>query len=135
MDVKFGNVGQLGETHQSTQVNSADQNIKEDVQKKVKESEVSYDAVSSQGDTLCISERGKAASAKMANSQEETVDSVDGKVIKKPVNVEQPEEEPQTNDLSGYTKMELQQMYLDGDITKAEYDEELDSRETEASLP
>lgn len=74
--------------HQSTQANTEDQNIKE-VQKEVKKSEASHDVISSMGDTLSISERGKTANTKMTNLQEEEiVDSVDGKVIKKFVNEE-----------------------------------------------
>lgn len=48
-------------------------------------------------------------------------DAEDGIVIRK-------KSGESTINLSVYTESELRQMYLDGDITKAEYDEELGGR-------
>lgn len=91
--------------------------------------EPSYTAVSSQGDTLSISEEGRAMNNK-GNFPEES----DGTVIRKAVaEAAVSESENSTVNLSIYTETELEQMYLDGEITKAEYDEEISSRETVVS--
>lgn len=80
----------------------------------------SYDAVSGYGDILSISKEGKTASAENG-SRLVSGDTEDGIVIRK-------ESGESTINLSVYTESELRQMYLDGDITKAEYDEELGGR-------
>ena len=80
----------------------------------------SYDAVSGYGDTLSISKEGKTASAENG-SRLVSGDTEDGIVIRK-------ESGESTINLFVYTESELRQMYLDGDITKAEYDEELGGR-------
>lgn len=59
-------------------------------------------------DTVEISEKGKAASAKFQEQSSETA------------SVEQYEAE----DLSKYTNTELKQMYYNGDITRQEYEDE-----------
>lgn len=93
--------------------------------------QISYDAVSPHGDTLSISEAGKAVSSekggKLVNK-----DTTDGIVIRKEAgeNEQEQEREVSTINLSVYTESELKQMYLDGDITRAEYDEEINSRES-----
>lgn len=93
-----------------------------------KKQETSYDAVSSHGDTLSISKAGKVTSSekggKLVNE-----DTEDGVVIRKESEKSEQESDVSTVNLSTYTKQELRQMYLDGDITRAEYDEEISSRE------
>lgn len=92
--------------------------------------EVSYDAVSPHGDTLSLSKVGKVTSAekggKLVNE-----DMEDGTVIRKEPGEKDQESEVSTINLSSYTELELKQMYLDGDITRVEYDEEISSRETQ----
>lgn len=107
MDIIVGSIGHSGDEYQN-QINTEGHDIKEQMQKEVTKPETLYDAVSSQGDTLSISEKGKAVSAKLMSLQEEE-SSDDGIVIKKSVNEEQAEK-PQTNNLSSYTKTELQQI-------------------------
>lgn len=94
--------------------------------------QVSYDAVSQHGDTFSISEAGKTASSEKG-SKPVNKDTTDGIVIRKETgeNEQEQEKEVSTVNLSVYTKTELKQMYLDGDITRAEYDEEINSRETQ----
>lgn len=94
--------------------------------------QVSYDAVSSHGDTFSISEAGKAASSEKG-SKPINKDTTDGIVIRKETgeNEQEQEKEVSTVNLSVYTETELKQMYLDGDITRAEYDEEINIREAQ----
>lgn len=96
--------------------------------------QTSYDAISLYGDTISISDAGKAANLAKGNKLVNE-DTTDGIVIRKEAG-ENKQETEQENDvstinLSTYTETELRQMYLDGDITKAEYDEEISSRETQ----
>ena len=92
--------------------------------------QASYDAVSPHGDTLSISEAGKVTSSEKG-SKLVNKDTTDGIVIQKETeqNEQEQESEASTINLSVYTELELKQMYLDGDITRAEYDEEINSRE------
>lgn len=96
--------------------------------------QTSYDAISLYGDTVSISEAGKAANLVKSN-QLVNEDTTDGIVIRKETGENKQEAEQKTDastvNLSTYTETELRQMYLDGDITKAEYDEEISSRETQ----
>ncbi len=98
------------------------------MQHDAKKQPVSYDAVSLHGDTLSISKVGKTA-----GSQKESglvnEDTADGIVIRKKADAKKQESESSTINLFVYTESELKQMYLDGDITRAEYDEEVNSRE------
>jgi predicted kinase len=69
-------------------------------------------AVSSQGDTLTISSAGSnlAANATSTSSDSDSSSSEDN--------------------LSQYTEIQLQQMLQNGEITQAEYDAEIQSRES-----
>lgn len=98
----------------------------------VEKQQVSYDAVSFYGDTLSISEAGKAVSSEPGGKQVNG-DTTDGIVIRKETEEKEQRQESEvsTVNLSVYTESELKQMYLDGDITRAEYDEEISSRETQ----
>lgn len=87
--------------------------------------------ISAQGDTLSLSEEGVAANAKRGNQPKS-----DGTVIQKSVAADSTnstevdiENVDSTVNLSIYTETELKQMYLDGEITRIEYDQELSSRE------
>lgn len=110
MGISINNLNQSAGTYQSMNVGTKEQQKPKEV---IKESspENSYNAVSQHGDTLTISESGKSASMNMNNQSESEAGN-----------------EESTYDLSGYTENELKQMYLDGTITKSEYDAELDSR-------
>lgn len=129
MEITVGGLRQADETIQSSHVHVSEQQ-KKTGEETGKQQETIYDAVSEQGDTLSISEEGKAENAKM-NSASEGKETTDGIVIKKEVkdNVQEQESDLSTINLSTYTESELRQMYLDGDITKSEYDEEINSRE------
>lgn len=125
MNISIKDTGQLTGAISGSQYKVSEQ--KKTQEETVRQSDTSYTAVSSQGDTVTVSEAGKAANSNMGNQT-----GTDGTVTKK--NVEEylmeSESSNSTINLSGYTETELKQMYLDGDITKAEYDEELASRET-----
>lgn len=91
-----------------------------------RQQETSYATVSSDGDTLSVSKAGKAA-----NSQKAVMDGV---VIKKEVAENRHVSETSIANLSVYSETELKQMYLDGDITRAEYNEEISGREIQAEV-
>jgi len=86
-----------------------------------KQQELAYDTVSPDGDTFSISKAGKSA-----NSQKDTMDGI---VIQKEATENGQVSNASTVNLSAYSESELKQMYLDGDITRAEYNEEISSRE------
>lgn len=90
-----------------------------------KQQETAYNTVSPHGDTLSISEAGRTANGNKSGNK----DTTDGIVIRKEAEKKEQESEVSTVNLSSYTKQELKQMYFDGDITRAEYDEEISSRE------
>lgn len=98
------------------------------MQHDAKKQQVSYDAVSLHGDTLSISKVGKTASSQKESGLVNE-DTADGIVIRKKADAKKQESESSTINLSVYTESELKQMYLDGDITRAKYDEEVNSRE------
>lgn len=137
MDIKIGTTG-TGMV-QGARINAAQHQRKPEQQKAERQNKAemadrpdrSYDAVSSQGDTLELSEDGRKVSSETENLQENTA-GADGKVMAKSAEkyVSEAEDSVSTIDLSSYTETELKQMYLDGDITKTEYDDELDDRET-----
>lgn len=131
MEITIESTRQPKETFQSSHINDAEQQKKDKVEMS-KQPEASYDAVSSQGDTLYISETGRDANSGM-NDSEKGQNEADGKVILKTAEENMPtvEDDISTINLSRYTESELRQMYLDGDITRSEYDEELGSREME----
>ena len=93
-----------------------------------KKQQTLYNATSPYGDTLSISEIGKTTSSlkgsKLVNN------TADGTVIWKEAGSNEQEQETETStiNLSIYTDLELKQMYLDGDISRAEYDEEVNNR-------
>lgn len=95
--------------------------------------QASYDAISPHGDTISVSEAGKAANSVKSNKLVNE-DTTDGIVIRKDTEESRQENDLSTINLSGYTETELKQMYLDGDITRAEYEEEISSREMEKVL-
>lgn len=107
MGISINSAAEAAGTYQNVTASSQDQQKTKQV---IKETlpENPENAVSKDGDTLTISDAGKSASMDMGN---------------------QDESENATDDLSGYTEAELKQMYLDGTITKSEYDEELESRQ------
>lgn len=112
MGLSINNMNQSVGAYQSTQVSQQEQHREKEVIKEAS-SENTASAVSADGDTLTISEAGKSAEAKW-NGQSNADTN----------------EESSTEDLSTYTETELMQMYLDGSITKSEYDEELLNRES-----
>lgn len=128
MEITIEKTRQLTDTVQSSHMKEAEQ--KSQKAETIKQSETAYDAVSSQGDTLYISESGRNAESDMS-SLKDNQSEADGKVILKPAEeyVSEADDSLSTIDLSRYTELELRQMYLDGDITKSEYDEEIDSRD------
>lgn len=139
MDIKIGATG-TGVV-QGARINAAQHQQKPEQQKAERQNKAemadrpdkSYNAVSSQGDTLELSEDGRKMSSEMQNLQENTAGADgDGKVIAKSGEkyVSEAEDSVSTIDLSSYTETELKQMYLEGDITKAEYEDELDDRNT-----
>lgn len=89
--------------------------------------ETSYDRVSTDGDTLSISEAGKAVSLGQDNKSVK-IETEDGAVIQKEAEEDGQDSNVPVVNLSTYTETELKQMYLDGDITRTEYDEEISSR-------
>lgn len=132
MYIKTGTeIRPLEDKSQGTQISTAEQQDKSNAEK-TRESENSQATVSSQGDLLSISKEGLDTSSQMKNqpdlqSQAQTdrtviYESAEGKVTKL-------ESDVSTINLSRYTETELSQMYRNGDITKAEYDEEISSRE------
>lgn len=126
MELAVTDMKQQAGAMQSSQMEAVEQ------QKKVKEEtanpETSYDVVSSQGDTVSFSKEGKAAEAQVGSIKSQ---SEDGTVVLKTAKEDDAELEEalSTVNLSQYTETELEEMYLDGEITKIEYDEEISSRE------
>lgn len=129
MSFTINNVEQSADRLQGLQ-NSVSEKQKKTQEEVAVQQETAYAAVSCEGDTLSISEAGKAAGTQPDNQTE-----TDGVVIQKAAEEYLTESESgnSTINLSGYTENELKEMYLDGEITKAEYDEEIDSRETEVN--
>lgn len=129
MEVTIGGMRQVEDTVQNSHINASEQQ-KKTREETVKQQEQAYNAVSPQGDTLSISEAGKAENARMNNLAGDN-ETTDGIVIRKEVegNIQEQEGILSTINLSTYTESELRQMYLDGDITRSEYNEEISSRE------
>lgn len=98
------------------------------LQEKGKQQETSYDVVSVYGDTLSISEAGRDVNLGKKNILG-SIQTEDGIVIRTKVEENELKDDVSTVNLSIYTETELKQMYLDGDITRTEYDEEINSRE------
>lgn len=132
MEITIGSMKPEEDRKQNASVGASEQNKKvsdEMAERKgVKVQETAYDTVSPHGDTLSISEAGMAATSQKDN-EPGNKDTTDGIVIRKEAEGNQQESDVSTVNLSIYTKEELRQMYLDGDITRAEYDEEISSRE------
>lgn len=131
MDISINNLNQPITTVQNSQINEVEKQV-QGKEGTADQAETTYDAVSSEGDTLSISEEGKAAGA---NAKDQVVQlsgaDSDGTVQQEANEVyfTDSDSSSSTINLSTYTETELKQMYLDGDITKLEYDEELSSRE------
>lgn len=116
-----------GKTKENTERISA-QKADENVAQQAEETR-EYTAVSVQGDTVEISPEGKAAGGN-AGDDVAAAESGDGKVTRIITETDTTQTvASQTYQLSSYTENELRQMYQNGEITKAEYDEELESRE------
>lgn len=98
-----------------------------ELQNRKAQQETSYDRVSTDGDTLSISEAGKAVSLGQDNKSVR-IETEDGAVIQKEAEEDGQDSNVPVVNLSTYTETELKQMYLDGDITRTEYDEEISSR-------
>lgn len=75
-----------------------------------KQKDSAYNINSPDGDTLSVSEAGKAANSKK--------DIMDGIVIQKEMAENRHISNGSTENLSTYSEMELKQMYLDGTITR-----------------
>ena len=114
--------------------------IKEETE--IKQSQVNYEYVSTDGDTLQISEAGKSASKGNENQADSgntgAQSSFAGSSTKQLENVDvntstnaSSSSTSSTADLSSYSESELKKMYLNGEITKAQYDEEISSRDTD----
>lgn len=139
MNIAMNDVNRSASTLQSSQISVSEQQKKDKEEVVRQPEETTYDAISSQGDTLTISEAGKTAlsnqdnqseSGQQASTEQQTsTESVALQNITIASSTDSESEEVSTVDLSGYTETELKQMYLDGDITKVEYDEEISSRE------
>lgn len=132
MENAINNINQSVTSVQNIQVKEPESRAK-DTTIAVNQQETVYDAVSSQGDTLSISQIGKAA-----NSGDGVVlpekSNADGIVLQKESGADDAEADSEsTINLSTYTKTELKQMYLNGDITKIEYDDELRDRGVDTS--
>lgn len=109
MGISVNNINQSLSSYQRINASSQQQHREKEVSKEILH-QGDYSEISSHGDTLSISEKGKELS--LNNGKENEVKN-----------------ENLTDDLSSYTEIELKQMYIDGTITKSEYNEELDSRE------
>lgn len=110
MGISINSIDQTSVTYQSANATSKAQH-RENITTRDASSEKNTSVTSVHGDTLTISESGKAASKNMTNQGDSNAD-----------------DNSFSDDLSGYTEAELQQLYLDGTITRNEYDEELESR-------
>lgn len=130
MEIMIEKTRQLTDTVQSSYKKNVEQQPKKE--EEIKQSETAYDAMSTQGDTLHISESARNAESG-TDSLKENQSEADGKVILKSAqeNSSESDDSLSTVNLSRYTETELREMYLDGDITKSEYDEEIESRGTE----
>lgn len=111
MEISINSISQSVSTYQTANITSKEQQQEKQIIKETSPDNL-QNTTSAHGDTLTISEAGKSASANM--NYESSANS---------------EENNNTGDLSGYSDSELKQMYLNGTITKSEYDEELASRE------
>lgn len=137
MDGTINNISQPITAAQSSQYSGSENQIS--VREPAEgQAESTYGAVSSHGDTLSISEAGKAANSdtgdKVVRLSSSEADSTASLRVSEE-NFTESESDLDSDDatstinLSGYTDYELKQLYLDGDITKIEYDQELSSRE------
>lgn len=119
----YNNNRNLMENAEQTNTKAAE---KESAQSKINEK---YTAVSTYGDTVEITSSGKDIREDTGRSSS-VVESEDGKVTKISVTADMNmESASQSYNLSTYSESELKQMYQNGEITKVEYDEELNSRE------
>jgi len=96
------NISGVSEKEQETKVQK-----EEEQQSSSKSSSVQYTATSSQGDTLEISEEAQVASTTSTSTSSTT------------------------SDLSSYSETQLKEMYNNGEITLAEYQEALSELEEE----
>ena len=146
MNITIGGMGNstIAGIMQNAQISTSEnqKNTKEETE--IKQSQTNYDYVSTDGDTLQISEAGKSASkgnenqADSGNTGAQAQSSFAGSSTKQleniDVNTSTNESTSSTSsaaDLSSYSESELKKMYLNGEITKAQYDEEISSRDTD----
>lgn len=121
-------VGKAQDNMEHAYAGKTKENADENVARQAEEAR-EYAAVSVQGDTVEISPEGKAAGGN-AGDHPDVAESGDGKVTKIITETDTTQTAAsQMYQLSSYTENELRQMYQNGEITKAEYDEELESRE------
>ena len=89
-----------------------------------------YTATSSQGDTLEISSAGSSAYENSEKKEENSEQTNISKIVSETVDTDDSDGTTSASeDLSSYTETELKQMYQNGEISKADYDEEIASRE------
>ncbi|MBU5479584.1 hypothetical protein KQI69_10250 [Eubacterium sp. MSJ-13] len=140
MNITIGGMGNstIAGIMQNAQISTSEnqKNTKEETD--IKQSQTNYDYVSTDGDTLQISEAGKSASkgnenqADSGNTGAQAQSSFAGSSTKQLENVDvSTSSTSSTADLSSYSESELKKMYLNGEITKAQYDEEISSRDTD----
>ena len=144
MNITIGGMGNstIAGIMQNAQISTSEnqKNTKEETE--IKQSQTNYDYVSTDGDTLQISEAGKSASkgnenqADSGNTGAQAQSSFAGSSTKQLENIDvntstSTSSTSSTADLSSYSESELKKMYLNGEITKAQYDEEISSRDTD----
>lgn len=122
MNLSINNNNKLMENMKRTNVRLPKE--KSEVQTTVKQ-----ESISAYGDTVEITLSGKDVNED-ADRSDNVIESKDGKVTRISVETDtNTETSSQTYNLSVYSERELKQMYQSGEITKTEYDEELNSRE------
>lgn len=146
MNITIGGMGNstVAGIMQNAQISTSENQKKTKEETEIKQSQVNYDYVSTDGDTLQISEAGKSASkgnenqTDSGNTGAQAQSSFAGSSTKQLENVDvntstnaSSSSTSSTADLSSYSESELKKMYLNGEITKAQYDEEISSRDTD----
>lgn len=134
MNMNAGYQVQTNTSQKSTETDKAKESL--NASKKNKEttsgSGEEYTAVSAHGDTLQISSAGATAYENSEQQQDSSADEQTNiaKIVSETVDTDSDSSSSSSDDLSSYTATELKQMYQNGEITKQEYDEEIQSRES-----
>lgn len=142
MNITIGGMGNstIAGIMQNAQISTSENKSETKKEIEVKQSQANYDYVSADGDTLEISEAGKSAGkgneSQTGSGNAGTGSSATGSSIEGLENITTGTTSSSTStssvgDLSSYSESELKKMYLNGEITKAEYDEEISSRDTD----